>query len=363
MKLLSEDQKERNIRHSDLEMKRNIRSKTRKTQRHQCVAHYKQVSLEIPTSFNLREGRDDALRFFNQLRQTILIERQMGTIRFRQCNSISAGAGLILAAEVERCRTLRYRDGRPSVTGTYPKDDGVREFLDNLGFFKLLKIYNPRFDSIPASGIRFISMRSGRRDRGEEVHEVAEVTNRGAIQLDPEAKVALYEGLLEAMNNVTSHAYPSEICRKPLSVLPGHWWAAGHWDNDRREISALIYDQGVGIPQTLPKSTHQGILTDIRRRLGLGGSDSECIRAAMEIGKSRHGSQHRGRGMATLRHAVGRVADGHLLILSGAGGYHYASGDKEETFSLPLPIGGTFIEWRIRDSNLITWNADGKRDN
>ena len=77
----------------------------------------------------------------------------------------------------------------------------------------------------------------------------------------------------------------------------------------------------------------------------------------MEIGKSRLQSNYRGHGMATLRHAINLVSDGYLLILSGTGRY-YVSNKSEDTTALPSDIGGTFIEWRIRDENMITWKFD-----
>ncbi|MCY4261551.1 MAG: hypothetical protein OXC91_15000 [Rhodobacteraceae bacterium] len=61
--------------------------------------------------------------------------------------------------------------------------------------------------------------------------------------------------------------------------------------------------------------------------------------------------------MAILRHAVNIVSDGSLLILSGAGRYH-TSGEIEETTALDRGIDGTFIEWRIRDGDMINWSCD-----
>ncbi len=227
-------------------------------------------------------------------------------------------------------------------------------FLDDLGFFRFLKIRSPEYGRDTLSQARFIAMRSGCRDRGKEIHYVTEVLGTGAVQLNKESREVLYEGLLEAMNNVTAHAYPLKDRSASLPVLQGQWWAAGYWDSQRKEVGVLIYDQGVGIPATLTNSHHSALLPGIRRRLGLGNSDPDCIRAAMEIGKSSSRKDYRGRGMASLRHAVDRVDDGHLLILSGAGAYLHTADEQEKTFALRTTLGGTFIEWRIRDEKLIT---------
>ena len=358
MKRLSERQRIWNLRHSNHEQKRKHRREKKKWQRDRGVGTYEEVLLNVPEEFDLGDNVNDSLIFFDQLRQSILVDRKRGKIDFQSCNGISAGAGFILAAEVDRCRRLRYRDGRPALTGTYPDDERMGRFLDDLGFFRFLKIRSPAHAPDGSTQARFIAMRSGCRDKGKEVHYVTEVLGTGSVQLDAVARQTLYEGLLEAMNNVTSHAYPSVRRNDALPVLQGQWWAAGYWDNGRKEVGVLMYDQGVGIPATLPNSPHGPLITRIRQRLALGNSDPECIRAAMEIGKSRSQDMHRGRGMASLRHAVSRVNDGHLLILSGGGAYYYTADGREETFALSNPLGGTFIEWRIRDENLITW-GDG----
>ena len=358
MKRLSEKQRTRNVRHANQAAKRRLRHKNKLWQRNRGLGSYEEVLLKVPEDFDLSDNVNDSLDFFARLRRSILVDRKRGKIDFRSCNSISASAGFILAAEVDRCRRLRYRNGQSALTGTYPNDEGMVRFLDDLGFFRFLKIRSPTYRRDSPSQTRFIAMRSGCRDKGKEIHYVTEVLGTGSVRLDEEARETLYEGLLEAMNNVTSHAYPFARRNDSLPVLRGQWWAAGYWDNQRKEVGVLIFDQGVGIPATLPNSRHGALLTEIRRRLGLGNSDPECIRAAMEIGTSSSRNEHRGRGMASLRHAVGRVADGHLLILSGAGAYLHTADGREETSALPTPLGGTFIEWRIRDENVITW-GDG----
>ncbi len=146
MKRLSESQRIWNIRHSKREEKRKLRRKNKKWQRDRGVGAYEEVLLDVPEEFNLGDNVKDSLDFFDRLRQSILVDRKRGKIDFRTCNSISAGAGFVLAAEVDRCRRLRYRDGRPALTGTYPSDEGMGRFLDDLGFFRCLKIQSPHMN-------------------------------------------------------------------------------------------------------------------------------------------------------------------------------------------------------------------------
>ena len=359
MKYLSQEQKAWNVLHLKLEERRKRKSKERRKARlwgkKQGVGDYKRVPLEVPRNFNMRENIEEALGFFDLLRNVILVRRKLGLIDFSLCESISAGAGLILAAEADRCRQLRFRDGNPTLVTTYPADAGMRHFLNDLGFFKLLNMQVPVVEADDYSQSRFIAMRSGRRDKGQELHYVTEVLGTDSVQLDGPARQVLYEGLLEAMNNVTTHAYSIDGTRKYIPTLSGQWWAAGHWDNKRREVGALIYDQGVGIPATLPNTQENILLDNIRRQFHLGTTDAELIRVAMEIGKSRFDGQNRGRGMESLRRAVSLANAGHLLILSGSGGYGLQSNGTESMFPLSTDVSGTYIEWRIGDQDLLKW--------
>ena len=355
MKRLSEKQKLRNINQSESAKKRKVRNNFRKRQKRAGIGNYQRTTLSAPEEFNFQNGLRRTLHFFNKLRETILSENKIGIIHFDTCRSISASAGLVLAAEIDRCKTYRFRDGKSTLSGTYPRDHGMRDFLDQLGFYKLLKIRKPQIASKNSTSTKFITMQSGIRDIGKRIHYVTEVLQTGAIRLDDKTQEELYVGLLEAMNNATSHAYPSEDQTNiKFPVITGKWWAAGYWDTKEREIGVMLYDQGVGIPATLSSGDHLPLVKDILERLGLKNNDENYIKAAMDIGKTRLKTNHRGKGMACLRRVVENVSSGHLSILSGRGRYILEVGGTEKISPLPMSMGGTLVEWRISDNNMVT---------
>ncbi|MCY4289619.1 MAG: hypothetical protein OXC63_13645 [Aestuariivita sp.] len=208
MKHLSIARKKWNIKHAAFQEKRKKRWKDLKKRGENKTDLDEEVRLYVPKNFDLDFNVKQALLFFAKMRETILAKKKKGYIDFKFCETISAGAGLILAAETERCRILRFRNNRPTLTGNYPKNPIIHKFLGELGFFKMLNIgYKPlSFDSDQESSTQFITMRTARRDRGQELNYVTEVFGTGSVQLNKEAKVSLYEALLEAMNNVTAHA-------------------------------------------------------------------------------------------------------------------------------------------------------------
>ena len=87
------------------------------------------------------------------------------------------------------------------------------------------------------------------------------------------------------MTNVTRHAYDAEF-KQPLPVKRGQWWMAGYWNRDSHEIMAFMYDQGVGIPATLPK-THSAQVGIIGKILGRNASDADLVALSMRLGETR----------------------------------------------------------------------------
>ncbi len=290
----------------------------------------------------------------DRMRQVVLRDRQHLMLDFSECQSVSADAGIMLAAEAERCRQMRTRRDRSTLVGNYPTSASVEQFLQYIGFFKLLRIVERRENEADDDSESFIRVRSGVRDRSKVIADVAEMAWGGIVQMDAAARRSLIRGLIEAMNNVTKHAYPPEW-QSDVPQLHGRWWIAGYWNRKERRLLAYIYDQGIGIPATIPIK-HRGILSAIQSALGLGESDADMIVAAMKIGTSSSEEAHRGKGMPDLKRLVERAATGHLRILSGAGEYLYTRETGEVVTEHGSSLGGTLIEWEISDQSLIRWS-------
>jgi len=348
VKRLSQRDKQWLTRHAELSFKRRRRKKYETRQIVYELAH-------VPESFDLLDNYEECVRFINQLAHKVLIDQAFVKIDFGSCISMSADAALVLAAEVDRCVSLRTYLGKPKLHGTYPSNKSVRRFLQELGFYKLLDLKEPE-SPIDLQDRRFIQMRTGVRAKGQIIDELEEMVFGNVVRFDTQAGKALFRGLSEAMTNVTRHAYDAEFGQS-LPVKRGQWWMAGYWNRDRHEIMAFMYDQGVGIPATLPK-THKEQVGILGRILGRSVSDADLVKLSMQLGKTRTAAPQHGKGMADLKRLVELAHEGHLRILSGTGGYLYArKGDEthEQKNDLDSRVNGTFIEWRISDSELIQW--------
>lgn len=114
----------------------------------------------------------------------------------------------------------------------------------------------------------------------------------------------------------------------------------------------MFYDQGAGIPMTLPRSHFFEL---IREFLDLW-TDSMKIGAAMAVGRSSTGSIERGKGLQNLMEFARAHDEGRLSIYSLRGMYRLLvrrSGDDrrlvEETVRRDHTnsINGTLIEWEV----------------
>ncbi|HEH9401587.1 TPA: hypothetical protein SIA35_004698 [Aeromonas sobria] len=168
----------------------------------------------------------------------------------------------------------------------------------------------------------------------------------------------------ETINNVLLHAYPEIQTRDDKK-----WWML--CDVVQKELYLAIFDQGVGIPNTVmsnnwfkpslqklyPKQykeieTTLGLhgLSKIAHRIGFSDiSDEQLIKISM-IGdlSGTHKDKH-GQGSKSIKALVEEHDNGKLWIFSNKGLYTLSGKDKmEHVHSLPMSIGGTIVQWNIK---------------
>ncbi|MFX8410374.1 hypothetical protein ABTL60_19065, partial [Acinetobacter baumannii] len=108
--------------------------------------------------------------------------------------------------------------------------------------------------------MRFVRGRSVKGEIGAKLRD--RVEQLCGKKIGP--RTTVYEAISEAIAN-TRHAYPRHIGIWPTKAT-GQWWAAGAWNSETNVVSLQLYDQGVGIPATLPRSEHW---SDVLSKLGI----------------------------------------------------------------------------------------------
>lgn len=271
---------------------------------------------------------------------------RLARVDFRQLVQISTSAALVLTAELSKWDDVIRRNLRPEV-GHW--NERILSQFRELGFFDLFSMSPEALRSRVESNIsslRLVKYVKGRCGESEKARQL----RAGIASLVGEEVgkwTFLRGGLDEAITNVTHHAYPE-----------GHgftegdrvWYLTGSFNTDERQIKIVFYDQGIGIPASLPASTVWESVLTFLKPLPLVDQrrDATMIKAAVEMHRTSTGESDRGKGLQDLLEFVRQRGDGYLSIFSARGLYKYSmEGGKEaiKTEHFKNPIVGTLIIW------------------
>lgn len=272
--------------------------------------------------------------------------------RFEDLEIVSPAAALVLAAEYERIR-LRSDVSARVIDAERWKPEVLDTFWD-IGFFEIVGIPQNLEKPDLHGDFAVLPMRSGDTADGTAVTALLQDLKGlypGGTGSTEEKMLHLYGAMVEGIVNVVRHAYPANGVYDYRPV--NRWWMTGAVDREDRWTTAVIYDQGVTIPVSLPNWQHYaGVTRRIKAAMGLAPqpadprSDGEAIAAAVEESVSSTGEPHRGHGLAQMRDFVNQCTEGYLRIMSRHGEVVFRENGQREIKNHDVSIGGTLIEWR-----------------
>ena len=315
------------------------------------------IPLVIPTVFSLKDNFSETVGLISDIRKFALRDFQPVDLFFSEVVEIEPAALTVLTAEIFRCRKLRQSSRQPMVSGYYPKSPVIYKQLHQVGFFRLLDIvdeYHPdpeSEDDVDRIVLPFVTDAIVTAERSAMFIDLLAELIEGAVALDDQSKRYLQGAIIEAMKNAGEHAYKVRPADPPL----GHrWWLTGAFDRASREVSIVLFDQGVGIPATLEPD-----LLDFAQALAsatLKPSDSLMIEVATRTSRTSTMQPGRGQGFRTMRKFVDHCDDGHLIVYSNCGHYVYtragnSRGDHAQS------LGGTLIQWQFKHSAQVSVEA------
>ena len=318
------------------------------------------VHIELPVKFDLYSNYDKTLDMIDELRETALHKKRNVLLSFREIKEIHPASMLCLVAEIDRCN--RVNPKKLEITGTYPEDNVVEVLLEVMGFFDLLKKQKRRLfpeNDLPIKIIKFIS------NIGAKGVDANRLKNRLLSDL-PRKKVPwstpLYRNLVEAMTNVGHHAYPDEI-QNQHPFLKGRWWMVGAIDPDKM-LTAIFYDQGVGIPKTAPINYKESKLETVLKKLVRERQDGEIIHSVITKGETQTKEKYRGKGLRDMARRIDTIGgNSRFRVLSGYGDYTYIPASLGEPIikNNKKSLCGTLIEWKIPLNSIIMENDQTNR--
>ncbi len=305
-----------------------------------------EIRVSAPQVLSFQQAYGPTVAFLDAFRDAVLTRRsslQRLYIDLKPIKMLSVPVAIVLAAEFHRWKLMK--NIRLRVRESHLWAPTVRNLLSDLGVFQLLGI-KPVTDEIGEDNFTLAPLMSGQKTDGEKI---AMLQERFRSVLDgftnnPE----MFAGLMEAAENAIAHAYPPNYV--PRHAFAGHrWWAAGCLDMKRAALRFFVFDQGAGIPHTLPTATfYEHVRARIASAFGeMFPNDSIMLKAALEVGRTRTGDDHRGLGLQRMSDVVTGSTDGYLRILSGRGEIVYHADETIEARDHDRSIGGTLIEWNV----------------
>lgn len=316
------------------------------------AANRKHVRLVAPRIFSLSSNYDPVISFFEGLRREGVERKNRVTLDFNNIRQLSPAAALMLAAEVDRWRRKAAYGLKPYQPKQWHPE--IRRLLIENGFFDLLNVPTVGLHDgvVDNSAVRLIKFITGDFAEGEAVDQVRMMTDTlsgGGLADD----LLLYDAMSEAVVNAVNHAYPEHLTPGTPWVAK-RWWMTGSFDPANDVSSMIVFDQGIGIPNSLPVSNHWEKILQILDGLPVPGlklsvnRDSYMIKAAVEFRRtSMAQGKGRGNGLAKMCDFVDRRPGSRLRILSGKGEYLYLGNGNDLAADRHKPLGGTLIQWEI----------------
>ncbi len=297
-----------------------------------------------PENLSLDENFKEVVQLINVIRGRSQRQRNEPIhIDFKPIRKIGPAGALVLAAELDRWNRVRRSKLRTIDVDKWDKD--VRRLLREMGFFNLLQTSSGAPEDSIETNEQYVKFRSGNKVDGKAINDLRE------FDLDPHVGVPgrhqLFAAVTEAMTNVMHHAYD----KKAVYHTPKDWWLSAMYNTNTKEIVILIYDQGAGIPTTLPRKFGERLREIFPDKFF--DDHGKMIQAAHELQRSATQEGHRGHGLERdVRSYIERLdCRGIYRVRSCKGEYTLEikdGGKKSEFFqSFGKSLNGTLIEWRL----------------
>ncbi|MBN2069718.1 MAG: hypothetical protein JW739_08795 [Opitutales bacterium] len=293
--------------------------------------------ITIPRVFSLAENSDETLLFFSDLRDAVFKKRVSEIlIDHSAIGIIDPPAALMLISETMRIRVCAPRC---VLSCKLAEDSLVAELLEKLDYWKM---YGYRRNHNSELNEQLVMKATNNFTLPEVVKNII-VDFSDCCTFSVPQKKMLFKGIVECMDNVMSHAYPSKFKRMWLKQ---QWWLIAYKNRTERKISICFYDHGLGIPGTIRTRLRDNLIL-------LKRSDEDIIKEAVMSGcYSRTKLETRGRGLPKLYDIIdGTEFSGELSLFTGNS--HCRFNEYQEFFPQRLTNGihGTLITWNLFPKN------------
>ena len=321
-----------------------------------------------PEQFSLSKNAEEVLKFIKELRDATLKKsksRRRGKqvrrnlhIDLSSIKSISLPAVVILAAELDRWRIVNgVRLGTRDIE-KWEKD--VVSRLDQLGFFDLLEVDKSKISIPHDSTERALKLKSALRSDGQVIQKfLDEVQSKLNIKIPQSTKARPYESIQEAIENSLFHAYSGRNSTG-YQWAGKRCWQTAVYDSSTNIIRLFIYDQGIGIPESISRSDEEHNKNLIENLISafIQPSDAQIIDSAFSVGKTSKNISGSGHGMSTMHGLLGDNEEAYIRVISGTGDVIKKKTGNSSLRTFPAGLGGTLVEWCLPLPDAGTSNSE-----
>lgn len=322
------------------------------------------LSIVLPNRMDFYQNYDQSIRTLTAIRKcTDLFTKfngkkipsrafKIGRVKFDNLRSISTSSALVLTAEISRWNATIKNKLIP-MTSTW--DGEILKQFTQLGFFDLFKNKPAEVCNIGGfkTSLNFVKYIKGSCIDPEDAKLKKKELKREIVSLvgdDITKWTILHSGISEAVTNVTHHAYPSD----DSVVNDKSWYLTGSFNRITNEMKIAFYDQGIGIPNSLPTSTvwekAVAYFGSLNIPLADRKLDEVLLKAAMSIDRTSTGKSDRGKGLQDLVEFIKERGEGYISVISYKGLYKFQIKNGLEsvkTASFGMPLCGTLIIWSV----------------
>ncbi|MBA43262.1 MAG: hypothetical protein CMF62_04535 [Magnetococcales bacterium] len=305
------------------------------------------IEITAPPVLRMNNHSDEIFQFLACIRASAVIKNRSLKVDFTTIQDMSPLCTMLVAAEVHRWQKMCKKRLRVVDSDSWKPE--IRRLFIDMGVFGIVEVVNPFRDYESPREESFIKLRSGQEvDLGAALEDIEREVSKVALII--ESQPLMYGGIEEAVTNVSQWAYktgdyPFEIKER--------WWFAASYNRLLKRVTIMVYDHGIGIPDSLPLRWAEK-LKDWTARLGLSGlNDSHLIEAAVEIPRTASGADYRGKGLPKMKKLLERFDRGGLCVYSGFGEYRISYQDNEfvsHKVEHSNSLGGTLIAWEVYSS-------------
>lgn len=294
--------------------------------------------------------------FLHQIRHHCGGSSRKVNICFRNTIMITAAAGILLRAELERLVLILgsnmfhiyLPETRRENFGN--KNYRVEQILGQIGILDLFDM--PIRDLQP----KLANVECWRVETGDLADSdiLGSMINAVRNRLPTETIPLLYKGGIEALSNSVDHAYDHGCREDGIHKItePKKWWMFTSIMNGK--LIVLVCDLGVGIPNTIKFTQSQNVLTKLLQKCGFPSgapADAGWIKTATLVKETRTGLGYRGKGGSDLRQIVFNNPNTELMIFSNKGFYKLVNAPNKNPEILTdhqNSIFGTIVQWEIK---------------